>query len=124
MTPPHAFSPQLAVPPEEPIDQTGIRWNLYLDPSLADSRGLFDPEIIVRALGPAEAPELYALLGDSNDPEDIERQFQRMVEIAKKRGQAVAIGHPRPATLNVLRERLPGLEKQGIELVRISELVK
>ena len=63
-------------------------------------------------------------LDDSNDPADIEKQFQRMVDIARRRGQAVAIGHPRPATLYVLRERLPGLEKQGIELVRISELVK
>jgi hypothetical protein len=63
-------------------------------------------------------------LDDSNDPMEIERQFQRMVDIAKKRGQAVAIGHPRPATLRVLRERLPGLEAQGIELVKISELMK
>jgi hypothetical protein len=63
-------------------------------------------------------------LDDSNDPEDIERQFQRMVDIALRRGQAVAIGHPRPATLKVLRERLPGLEAQGIELVCISELMK
>lgn len=63
-------------------------------------------------------------LDDSNDPADIEKQFQRMVDIAKRRGQAVAIGHPRPATLAVLRERLPGLEAEGIKLVKISELVK
>ncbi len=63
-------------------------------------------------------------LDDSNDPADIEKQFQRMVDIAHKRGQAVAIGHPRPDTLRVLRERLPGLEAEGIKLVRISEIVK
>jgi polysaccharide deacetylase 2 family uncharacterized protein YibQ len=53
-------------------------------------------------------------LDDSNDPEDIEKQFQRMVDIAKKRGQAVAIGHPRPATLKVLREGCRGLKHRGL----------
>jgi hypothetical protein len=69
MTPrsPHAFPLPLVYPDEEPLDQTGVRWNLYLDPTLADSKGLFDPEITVRAVDPAEAPELYALLGGSDD---------------------------------------------------------
>lgn len=74
--------------------------------------------------GGVKAATRDVFLDDSNAPEDIEKQFQRMVDIAHRRGQAVAIGHPRPATLAVLRERLPGLEKQGVELVKITELVK
>jgi len=97
MTPPHAFSPQLAVPPEEPIDQTGIRWNLYLDPSLADGKGLFDPEIIVRALGPAEAPELYALLGDANDPED-DVETMRLPEVKRASSQPLDASDDDPTT--------------------------
>ena len=83
MTPrsPHAFSLPLVYPDEDPIDQTGVRWNLYLDPSLAGSKGLFDPEITVRAVGPAEAPELYALLGGSDDPED-DVETTRLPEVA------------------------------------------
>lgn len=86
MTPPQAFSLPLAAPQDEPLDQTGIRWNLYLDPSLADHKGLFNPELTVRALGPAEAPELYALLGDSNDPED-DVETMRLPEVTRAGSQ-------------------------------------
>jgi polysaccharide deacetylase 2 family uncharacterized protein YibQ len=44
--------------------------------------------------------------------------------MARKRGQAVAIGHPFPETLEVLEKALPGLEEQGFELVTIGELLR
>ena len=39
-------------------------------------------------------------------------------------GSAIAIGHPYPATLAVLEEELPGLAKEGVRVVRVTELVK
>jgi len=57
-------------------------------------------------------------------PETVVRQFERMKVLARKRGFVVAIGHPYEATLALLEEELPKLGEQGIELVRISELVK
>jgi hypothetical protein len=94
---PHAFSLPLAGPKEEPIDQAGIRHNLYLDPSLADGRGLFDPEVIVRTLGPAEAPELYALLRDSSDPDD-DVETMRLPEVVRAGSQALDDSDDDPTT--------------------------
>lgn len=42
---------------------------------------------------------------------------------ARREGKAVAIGHPHPLTLQALREILPEIERQGVRLVRASEVV-
>ncbi|MEE2733198.1 MAG: divergent polysaccharide deacetylase family protein [Pseudomonadota bacterium] len=53
----------------------------------------------------------------------IDRMFRSLVRIARKRGHAIAIGHPYPATLDYLAMTLPRLESMGVELVDASELV-
>lgn len=52
----------------------------------------------------------------------VEEQLRRAVERARRRGRAVAIGHPHPATLEVLRRELPRLRSRGVRLVFASEL--
>jgi len=54
----------------------------------------------------------------------IHDQFQRMMAIAKKQGYAVAIAHPHPKTLEYLKDQLHTLQKQNIDLVTASELVR
>lgn len=54
---------------------------------------------------------------------NIDRMFQSLVSIAKKRGHAIAIGHPYPATLEYLEKILPQLDQMGVQLVDASELV-
>jgi hypothetical protein len=49
-------------------------------------------------------------------------QLRRAVGEARRAGAAVAIGHPLPATVEVLRRELPGLALQGVRLVFASEL--
>ncbi len=56
-------------------------------------------------------------------PETIAREFERMKRLARQRGQVVAIGHPYPATLDLLERELPRLAEEGIELVPISDLL-
>jgi uncharacterized protein len=56
--------------------------------------------------------------------EAIEAEFDRLVELARRQGHAIAIGHPYPETLEVLHERLPGLEALGVRLVPTSEIVR
>ena len=56
-------------------------------------------------------------------PETVEREFERLKDLARKRGSALAIGHPYPATLDVLERELPKLADEGFELVRVSELL-
>ncbi|MHB8174497.1 MAG: divergent polysaccharide deacetylase family protein [Nitrospirota bacterium] len=63
-------------------------------------------------------------LDDSPDEAYIKAQFARLVRLAKKKGVAVAIGHPRPMTMKVLGLELQGLSKQGVRLAKISEVLK
>jgi uncharacterized protein len=53
----------------------------------------------------------------------VRRQLQLALRDAREKGEAVAIGHPHPATLQVLAEILPQAEAQGVKLVFASELV-
>lgn len=54
----------------------------------------------------------------------IKRQFQRLLQVARKNGIALAIAHPYPETLAVLEQMIPTLEKNGFRLISVSQLVK
>ena len=54
----------------------------------------------------------------------IKQQFNRLVGLAKKHGHAVAIGHPHPETLAVLRQMLPQLAALNIKVVPVSSQLK
>lgn len=62
-------------------------------------------------------------LDDERDAAAIVEQLHRLVNIARRRGTAIAIGHPYPVTLEVLRKQLPRLERQGIDVVGIREVI-
>jgi polysaccharide deacetylase 2 family uncharacterized protein YibQ len=62
-------------------------------------------------------------LDPDKSPETVAREFQRLIDIARERGMAVAIGHPYPATIELLERELPKLNSDGIELVSIRELL-
>jgi polysaccharide deacetylase 2 family uncharacterized protein YibQ len=63
-------------------------------------------------------------LDDVAEAGEIKRQWAEMVRIARKTGRAVAIGHFRALTLDVIEEELPKLEGGGITLVPLSELLE
>lgn len=58
------------------------------------------------------------------DKKYVKSQIKKLVEIAKKKGLAVGIGHPHQSTVDALKEMLPQLEKEGIQIVPASEVVK
>jgi polysaccharide deacetylase 2 family uncharacterized protein YibQ len=62
-------------------------------------------------------------LDNSISDKAISSQMEKMVRIAMSHGEAVAIGHPHPETIAVLRQVVPRLREKGIEVVRISELL-
>ncbi len=55
--------------------------------------------------------------------EAVAKEFERLKAMARRKGRAVAIGHPFPETLEVLERELPKLAAEGIELVTISTLL-
>ncbi len=63
-------------------------------------------------------------LDDVKEPNAIEFQLNRALQIAKQKGFAVAIGHPYPATLAVLERIQPLLAQKQVKLVYVSDLLK
>ncbi len=84
----------------------------------ADSQGL----ATAQRLGLATARR-DVFLDHDNQAGAIERQLERLLKIARKRGRAIAIGHPLPATLRALERWAPRLQKE-VELVKVEDLVK
>ena len=53
----------------------------------------------------------------------INQQFNQLLKIAKRRGSAIAIGHPYPETIQYLQGVVPLLKQAGFELVPASSLL-
>lgn len=68
------------------------------------------------------ASRRHVFLDHSSDPADIERAWQDLLHRARSRGSAIGIAHPRINTIRFLREALPSLQAEGIELVPVSAL--
>jgi uncharacterized protein len=62
-------------------------------------------------------------LDDVAEVSAVRKQLQQALRDARERGEAVAIGHPHPATLKALSEVLPEAKGQGVRLVFASDLV-
>lgn len=62
-------------------------------------------------------------LDDVRTTEAITGQLQQGVALARKQGSAVLIGHPYPQTLEVLERELPRLRSQGVELIRLKQMI-
>jgi uncharacterized protein len=75
-----------------------------------------------RAHVPTASRDIF--LDDVQAATSIRRELEQAVRDARMRGTAVAIGHPHPATLEVLDEELPQLEREGVGLVFVSQIVR
>lgn len=69
-----------------------------------------------------KAMERDVFIDNERDVDYIKKQLKRLMEIAKRRGYGIAIGHPHPSTIAAIREMLPSFEKEGIEVVPVSSL--
>ena len=75
----------------------------------------------------AEVPTAYRnvpFLDDVAEVGAVTRQLRIALHEAREKNDAIAIGHPHPATLKALREVLPDAKAQGVRLVYASELVR
>jgi len=62
-------------------------------------------------------------LDDVVDVAAVRKQLRLALREAGQKNEAIAIGHPHPATLKALSEILPEAQAQGVRLVPASELV-
>ena len=63
-------------------------------------------------------------LDNREDVSYSESMLERAVQIAKERGSAIAIGHPRATTLAALANMYPKMQSEGVRFVLVSELVR
>ena len=63
-------------------------------------------------------------LDNINTREAITKQIMVLAKKARRKGYAVAIGHDRHLTMQILKEEIPLLEGQGFKFVSIKELLK
>jgi polysaccharide deacetylase 2 family uncharacterized protein YibQ len=62
-------------------------------------------------------------LDDVAEVNAVRKQLELALRGAREKGEAVAIGHPHPATLQALSQLVPHAEAQGVHLVFASDLV-
>lgn len=74
-----------------------------------------------RALG-LKCGARQVFLDNEQDEAAIGRQLAQVAAIARKRGGAIAICHPHPATIRALKAIMPELARSGITFVHASDL--
>jgi uncharacterized protein len=99
---------------------------------LISSRGLFyldsrtSPDSVgyrtAVALG-IPAAERQVFLDPDPRPGEVHEQFRRLLDLARTRGSAVAIGHPHPDTLAALATEVPRARAEGFDFVPVSSLL-
>jgi len=97
------------------------------------ARGLYliDSRTTPQSVEADEAVKVHLLhtkrdvfLDNTETPEAILVQLNRLVRLAQKRGTAVGIGHFKVVTLQTLRDAIPRLRAEGIQFVYASEVVQ
>lgn len=65
----------------------------------------------------------HVFLDNQLDEAYLQQQLQQAIDISKRYGKAILIGHPYPETLAFLETALPKLKQQDIQLVTPSSLL-
>ena len=81
--------------------------------------------VAAAAMGEAAVPMARrdVFLDDDGRPEQMRRQWDAAVALAKERGEAVLLSHARRETRKALLELLPQLRREGIRAVTVEELL-
>lgn len=103
------------------MDLLRVRGNLYF----VDSRTT-DRTIALEMAKERGVPNTWRDVFLDNDRErrSIDREFDRLINIARKRGTALAIGHPHAQTISFLAGKIPRLDELGIRLVPVARLIQ
>ena len=101
-------------------EEMGARGLLFLD-SLTSARSV--GEATALGLGvPTTRRDVF--LDNTDTAAEVEYRLAQTERIARETGSAIAIGHPRDATLNVLEEWIPKARAAGFVLVPLTAVVE
>lgn len=92
----------------------------YIDSRTTTATVAFDT---AQSVGLNSAFRNVPFLDDVPELSAVRKQLQLAFRGARERGEAIAIGHPHPATLEALEAMLPQAAPLGIELVFVSDVV-
>jgi polysaccharide deacetylase 2 family uncharacterized protein YibQ len=97
------------------------KWNLfYVDSRTTRATVAYDT---AQRFGVHSGFRNVPFLDDVAEVAAVRKQLELALRGAKDKGEAIAIGHPHPATLEALNEILPQAEARGVHLVYASDLV-
>jgi polysaccharide deacetylase 2 family uncharacterized protein YibQ len=65
----------------------------------------------------------HVFLDNDRDIKAIDAQFERLLTIASNQKVTVAIGHPYPETIELLKRKLPSLQLRGYRLALASDVI-
>ncbi|ROU15337.1 divergent polysaccharide deacetylase family protein [Kluyvera ascorbata] len=101
------------------VMQALSRYNLYF----LDSMTIGNSQAMRAANGTGvKVIKRRVFLDDTQNEADIRVQFNRAIDLARRNGSAIAIGHPHPTTVRVLQQMVYNLPSD-ITLVRPSSLL-
>ncbi len=102
------------------LEQVKARGLFFVDSKTAPSTVA---HAIARELGiPTVLRDVF--LDDVQTYEHSAGQLRRLVEVARAKGRALAIGHPFPSTLAALADSVPWLRQQKVEIVFVSQILE
>ncbi|WP_049855975.1 divergent polysaccharide deacetylase family protein [Trabulsiella odontotermitis] len=103
----------------EKVMQSLGRYNLYF----LDSMTIGNSQALRASTGTGvKVIKRKVFLDDTQNEADIRYQFNRAIQLARRNGSAIAIGHPHPSTVRVLQQMIYNLPPD-ITLVRPSSLL-
>lgn len=102
------------------MDWMNDQGELYFVDSITSARS-----VALRSASAAGLPAIGrdVFLDATANASMIAKQFDRLIALARERGTGLAIGHPYPETLSVLRKVLVKPSYYGVQLVPVSELI-
>lgn len=90
-----------------------------------------DSFVIPETVGPEIAEETSVefakrdvFIDNQSQKDAIRKELERAKKFAIRHGQVVVIGHDKKKTLAVIKEAVPELEKTGVRLVLVKDLIK
>ena len=102
------------------MNELSRRGDLYFIDSKTTSKSIAD-KIASEYRVPNLSRDFF--LDPDHKPGTLDKQFKLFIKKVNRRGYALAIAHPYPATIKFLKAHLDELKQQGIKLIPVSQLI-